>query len=340
MRFQDKYFIDKGLPVPGYLQLVQVVQNAVRENMLKNGDDMPSINELSAHYKVSRETIEKGYKDLKDKGILGSVRGKGFFVTQKQDEQLKILLLFDKLSSYKRIIYDSLIRSLGTNTCVDFYVYNSDPELFTQYLEDKKYENYSHYVIAPHFIGNASTAKCMIESLPKKKLILLNNLVEEISGDYGAVYENYEKDIFNGLTKLKLQLQKYQTLTLVTPDSGVLPTGIATGFIGFCSKYQFNYQIVNDLRNISINSGNAYVVVQDEQLAILLEKLIPLRLIPGTDIGILSYNETPVKKMILNGLTTISTDFKAIGSTAAQMIMNRSTARVQNPFFLTLRSSV
>ena len=78
MRFQDKYFIDKGLPVPGYLQLVQVVQNAVRENMLKNGDDMPSINELSAHYKVSRETIEKGYKDLKDKGVLGSFGAKVF----------------------------------------------------------------------------------------------------------------------------------------------------------------------------------------------------------------------------------------------------------------------
>ena len=259
-------------------------------------------------------------------------------MTQEQDQHLKILLLFDKLNSYKRIIYDSFIRTLGTNTCVDFYVYNTDPELFTQYLEDKKYENYSHYVIAPHFLGNASTAKCMIENLPKKKLILLNNLVDEISGDYGAVYENYGKDIFNGLNKLKVQLQKYQTLILVTPDVSL--TGIATAFVAFCSKYQFNYQIVNDLTNIAIGAGSAYVVVEDEQLAILLEKLIPLDLIPGKDFGIISYNETPVKKMILNGLTTISTDFKAIGSTAAQLIMNRSTARIQNPFFLTLRSSV
>ena len=40
-------------------------------------------------------------------------------------------------------------------------------------------------------------------------------------------------------------------------------------------------------------------------------------LVIGKQVGIISYNETPLKKIILNGITTISTDFEAMGIEAA-----------------------
>jgi DNA-binding LacI/PurR family transcriptional regulator len=42
----------------------------------------------------------------------------------------------------------------------------------------------------------------------------------------------------------------------------------------------------------------------------------------------------------MNGLTTISTDFKAMGIATAELILTKSKAHVENPFYLTLRGSL
>jgi DNA-binding LacI/PurR family transcriptional regulator len=71
-----------------------------------------------------------------------------------------------------------------------------------------------------------------------------------------------------------------------------------------------------------------------------LNKVIQKKLVIGKDVGIISYNETPLKKFILNGITTISTDFEMMGRMAAELIINRSKDRVEVPFYLKLRPSV
>jgi DNA-binding transcriptional regulator YhcF (GntR family) len=43
-------------------------------------DVLPSINELSFEFEISRDTAEKGYKYLKKIGIVGSIPGKGYFI--------------------------------------------------------------------------------------------------------------------------------------------------------------------------------------------------------------------------------------------------------------------
>ena len=58
------------------------------------------------------------------------------------------------------------------------------------------------------------------------------------------------------------------------------------------------------------------------------------------DVGVISYNETPLKKIILNGITTISTDFKFMGRYAAELILNKKHDHVAVPFHLTLRKSL
>ncbi|WP_084089640.1 GntR family transcriptional regulator [Flavobacterium granuli] len=43
-----------------YQQLVSAVLNTIKHGVLKKGDVMPSINELSFEYEISRITIGKG----------------------------------------------------------------------------------------------------------------------------------------------------------------------------------------------------------------------------------------------------------------------------------------
>ena len=91
---------------PKYLQLANCIIKAITDGVLKENDILPSINELSFEFEISRDTAEKGYKHLKKNGVLGSVPGKGYFVKNAAlNQKLKIFLLFNKLSPHKKIIY-------------------------------------------------------------------------------------------------------------------------------------------------------------------------------------------------------------------------------------------
>ena len=78
----------------------------------------------------------------------------------------------------------------------------------------------------------------------------------------------------------------------------------------------------------------------DNDLVVLIERIIESKLKVGVDIGVISYNETPLKKIILNGITTISTDFEQIGIETARIIQENKLRHVQVPFKLTLRASL
>jgi len=60
----------------------------------------------------------------------------------------------------------------------------------------------------------------------------------------------------------------------------------------------------------------------------------------GKDIGIISYNETPLKEILLDGITTISTDHDQMGRTAAGLINENKHAIIKNPFTLIRRKSL
>lgn len=78
----------------------------------------------------------------------------------------------------------------------------------------------------------------------------------------------------------------------------------------------------------------------ENDLVVLIEKIISSNFEIGKHIGVISYNETPLKKIILNGITTISTDFKEMGTLAAQLILENLRRYVEVPLTLTLRNSL
>jgi DNA-binding LacI/PurR family transcriptional regulator len=57
-------------------------------------------------------------------------------------------------------------------------------------------------------------------------------------------------------------------------------------------------------------------------------------------VGIISYNETPLKEILLDGITVISTDHECMGRTAARLILDKKGASVKNPFVLIRRKSL
>jgi DNA-binding transcriptional regulator YhcF (GntR family) len=325
---------------PKYQQIVNSVISNIRKGNLKIGDILPSINEISFEFDISRITVEKGYNELRKLGILQSIQGKGYFIVSTFIKQnLRILLLFNKLSAHKKVIYDAFVKNLHEEAAIDFYVYNNDYGLFKRLLEHPK-DNYTHYVIIPHFLEDEATAIKLINELPKEKLILVGKKPKGVSGEFGAVYENFEKDIYNALCQAFTYLKKYHTLKIIFPENSYSADEIIKGFLAFCQKNSFEHKIVHQAKHESINEGEAYITLTEEDLVIMLERIINLEMSLGKHIGLISYNETPLKEFIMNGITTISTDFGEMGETAAKLVLTSSKAQIENPFYLTLRGSI
>ena len=72
----------------------------------------------------------------------------------------------------------------------------------------------------------------------------------------------------------------------------------------------------------------------------MTDKIIAQNLGLGEQVGIISYNETPLKRLILNGLSTISSDFKQMGRSTAELVLSKSKNHIENPFYLTIRNSI
>jgi DNA-binding transcriptional regulator YhcF (GntR family) len=332
--------IDYYSATPKYLQLANSVIKAVSEGKIARDDLLPSINELSFEFEISRDTAEKGYKYLKQIGILGSVPGKGYFVKSTEINQpLKIFLLFNKLSAHKKIVYDAFANTLGDMASIDFYIYDNDFALFKKLIQNCR-KDYTHYVIIPHFHESGENAHETINTIPKDKLILLDKLIPGIEGGYAAVYENFEKDIYQALEQSLERLAKYHTIKIVFPDYTYHPVEILKGFYRFCNQYAFNYKVVNDVSTEPVKEGEVFISLMEDDLVLLIEKILAAKLEVGKQTGVISYNETPLKKIILNGITTISTDFRMMGEKTAQMILENSKEHFEVPFKITFRPSL
>ena len=331
---------DEFSATPKYQQIANSIIKAIEQGKLQKNDMLPSINELSAYYEIARDTAERGYKHLKKLGILSSVPGKGYFIQSTEIEhKIKIFLLFNKLSAHKKIIYDSLVSKLGAAATIDFYIYNNDFILFKKLLLNCG-EDYDFYVIIPHFLESSENAHTIINTIPKEKLILLDKKVPGVTGTYSAVYENFERDIYTTLQQLLSQLSKYHTLNLIFPTYTYHPIEILKGFEKFCQDFAFNCNIIRDIRKEEIRKGEVYINLMETDLVYLIEKTISQKLTIAKDFGVISYNETPVKKIILNGITTISTDFEMMGEKTAEIILTNTIQQVEAGFYLTLRDSL
>ncbi|MEJ2904105.1 GntR family transcriptional regulator [Pedobacter panaciterrae] len=332
--------INEYSKTPKYLQIFDSILNAIKTSEIDVNDVLPSINYLSESLEVGRNTIERAYLGLKKFGVVDSVPGKGYFVSNAEFEQpFKILLLFNKLSDHKKIIYDAFTAKLGHDVSIDFYVYNNNFSQFRKILENKP-DRYNKVVIIPHFFNEHDKAYALINSLPKEKLVLVDKLIPEISGDFCTVYEDFENDISYALEELKVRLSNYHTIKIIFPSKSYYSTKILTGFTDFCLKYAFNYEVLSDLKSETFVPGTAYINLREDHLVELVEKIVNNELKIGSEIGVISYNETPIKKLILSGITTISTNFAMMGEAAANMVLDNLKGHLAIPFKVTARNSL
>ncbi len=336
--------METGSKSPIYKQLVEQFEDAIRSGKLAPGEQIPSMNDFAAQLDISKETVKKAYGILREKGLLIPQQGKGFYVAEADNaSKPRVLVLFDKLSIYKEVLYNSLAEELGENADITILTHNQNLELFTYYL-DTSLDKYDYYVISPHFpLDDKSQALAtkLISRVPNRKLIMVDHWLRSYSGNYGAVYQDFENDVYEGLKQGLDKLKGSAGLKVITLPSSLYGPMICKGVDRFCMEYDIPVEFLYSAPE-TVTPGETYLVINsqlDSGLAALARKIKSQNLEVGKDVFIISYNEFDLNEVVLNGLTTISTDFKQMGHTAATMILNRKTWKVHCDFNMTRRGT-
>ncbi|MFK8163983.1 MAG: GntR family transcriptional regulator [Lewinella sp.] len=333
--------INEHSKTPKYKQIINSIISDIENNELSEGDRLPSINKLLIKFDISRDTIVKAYDHLKQIDIIDSIPGKGYYIKNVNFRQkAKVFLLFNKLSAHKKIIYDSFATTLGDEASIDFFIYNNDFQLFKRTILDHIDNNYTHFVIIPHFLEGAAHAPAFINQLPKHKLVILDKKLEGIEGSYASVYQDFERDIYSILIDALPLLEKYKKLKIIFPPYGYHPKEILAGFEKFCDEFAFAHGVVNDIATEPISTQEVYINLMEGDLVTLIKRVKSLGLRVRQDVGIISYNETSLKEVLLDGITVISTDFEKLGKTAAELILKNEKKHLANPFQLIQRNSL
>jgi len=325
--------------VPKYKQVVNLIVSDIESGIFKQGQRIPSINETSEELLLSRDTVEKAYVFLRKKGVLSSVRGKGYYVNQVNVRmQIKVALIFNKLSNYKRNLYYSFIETLGSKATADVFIYNYDLQQFKN-IVDSNLTKYDYFVILPHFKDEHGDVANVIRTIPKEKVLLVDRNLESLK-DYPIVYQEYEKDIQSALGEGIGLIRKYRKINLVFPADQYYPVYIRRGFQIFCQVNGLEFSVIDQLRKSDVKKGEAYVIISDDDLYRFIKICRTGNWKPGVDVGLVAYNDNPVKEILENGITTISTSHDEIGRLAAEMILTKNFRRIKSPFQFIQRNSL
>ncbi len=327
--------INKERGIPKYQQIIESVENAITDNILNKEDKLPSINSIRNKYAISRDTVLLAYNDLKIRGIIRSIPGKGYYVKSESiNVKTKIFLLFDELNVFKEDLYNSFITNLESNVAVDIFFHHFNHDIFNKLIHDNN-GDYNYYVIMP---ANLEKASDSINYIPSDKVIILDQMQEDLI-QYPGIYQNFEKDIFNGLTNGIHRLKRYNKLVLLFQKEKQ-PQGMLKGFKAFCKMNAKPNEIIDTLKNRTLEKGEIYLIPDDRNLILIIKKIKEQRLILGSNIGIISYNDTLLKEVVEDGITTISTDFNEMGKRLAQMIIKKERVQIENSCSLILRNSL
>ncbi len=327
--------IQNNQGVPKYKQIIFSIEKTIEEGHLKKEDKLPSINKVCLEFSLSRDTVLQAYEELKKRGIIYAILGKGYYIksTEVRIKQ-RIFLLFEELNIFKEDLYNSFLENIGKDVQVDIFFHHFNVQVFQKLINDSN-GNYTKYIIMP---TNLIGAAAIIETLPVNEVYILDQTNSELKS-FPAVYQNHKKDIYEGLLKANSRLIKYKKLIMIFPGFRE-PLGMKIGFENFCADFTFDHETITEFTNRAIEEGEVYVIPSDRDLVRVIEKSKLQNLKLGQDFGIISYNETPLKKVVANGITTISTNFEAMGKILAQMILKGKKEQIENKCALIIRNSL
>ena len=327
-----KFSVNETSNVPKYRQLIDSVNNAIAENCLQIGDQLPSMNQVCGDYNISRDTVFKAYSNLKEQGVIESIPNKGYFVSS---DVRKIFLFLDTFKAYKEVLYHSFIKNLPDNILTDVHFHHYNIDVFRNQIE-ASIGKYSKYVIMPF---DNKEMPGILKFIPEDKLLVIDWNIHT-TPNHNVLYQDFASPVVEGLEEVLHLIKRYNKIVFLYPEFTNHPIDSVIYFEKFCKKQHIQYEILTSSSDFEVKQGVAYFSVSDRMLGYFLEQCREKKMEPGRDTGLISYNETPMKKFIYKGITVISTDFQMLGRKAAEFVLNDMKMNLCVPTKVCIRESL
>ncbi len=329
----NSIYIDETAGQTKLQQLVHSISEAIANGMLKNGDALPSVNQLSAETGFSRDTVFKAYSLLKQRNLVESAPTKGYFVA---NESFRVLMLLDDFSAFKEQLYQSFRQNLPDSYAVDLLFHHYNQDVFTQLIESSL-GRYSMYVVMNI---DENGINPILDKIDPNKLLILD-MGKPDPEKMNFLLQDFENSVIQCLEKGLDKIQKYKELILVYDEKNTPhPTVIVPAFKRFCKQFSLPNRILKQLDTSKVEDRTAYLLVRDADLVEVIKTCRTKQFELGKDVGIISYNDTPMKEIVGGGITVISTNFEEMGREAADFVKNKRKISKVLSSSLILRESI
>lgn len=317
-------------------QIIASVTESLRSGKFTPGQAIPSINSTALKFGVARKTVVRAYDKLKKSGLIESRPKTGYFViSKKPSNKLKILLIIHSFDGHWELFYNDF-RERSNGCC--------DVEIFFHHYNIKVLEliinrNVSDYDMVIISSFNHPRIKSVVGRIPAYKLLLISRK-DRLDESYNYIIQDFKTGTYNALCSANKQIQKYDKLNLAYPEKGGHSETLKEGFLEYCNEFSFQNEIVNALSELEIKKGEAYLTVSDNDLIYLLNVCKTRNWELGKDVGVLSYNETPLKQVIRDGISVVSCNFSEMAGEMADFVKDPKTTKKIIPIEFIKRNSL
>jgi DNA-binding LacI/PurR family transcriptional regulator len=178
-----------------------------------------------------------------------------------------------------------------------------------------------------------------LKKIDPKKLLLLDMGKPGKTDNY--LLQDFEKAVEDCLTEGWLALQRYNEFILIfSPTKTPHPANTVTAFRKFCKSRKKKYRVAEKFLADEMKPGQAYLAIKDSDLVEIIKTATLKGFRLGSEIGVISYNDTPMKEIVDGGITVISTDFRKMGALAAEFVKTRQPLAEVLPTRLILRNTL
>jgi len=315
-----------------YQQLVDAIVDAIGKNQLKQEEMLPSVNQVMQETQLSRDTVFKAYAELKKRGIVESVPNRGYFVKHKIT---KVFLFLDTFKAYKEVLYHAFLNHLPKDVSVDLQFHHYNIRNFERTI-DESLGKYSKYIVMN--FDHPQVPK-IIAKIPTEQLLIIDWKIRA-SKNLSAVFQNFGTAIYKCLSNKIDLIKKYDEFVFYYPVFTYHPKEAIDFFRKFCADNNIAHSAIFNKDEFLVKSGKLYFLVSDRTLADYLDQCAEKGFTPGKETGVISYNETPMKKYVKNGIAVMSTNFELMGQKAAEFVKSNQPMQFEVPTELKIRSSI
>lgn len=287
---------------------------------------------MSAHYGVSRDTVFKAFLDLRERGLIDSTPGKGYYVTS---QVTNVLLLLDQYTPFKEALYNSFIKRLPINYKVDLLFHQYNERLFNTIIRESV-GKYNKYIVMNFDNEKFSTA---LNKINPARLLLLDFGKFEKS-KYFYICQDFDESFYQALLTLKDKMHKYRQIVFLFSKGLKHPQSSKEYFTRFCEEQGFSYEIQEDIENLVVQKGTAYIAIKQQDVVKVVKQGRLEGLKCGKDFGLLAYNDIPSYEVIDEGITSLTIDWEMMGNEAANFVLNDASVQKYLPTGVRLRKSL